>query len=74
MKPLFDILKDMLDVILPMQSDSQEMSDICEDAREGDDVSNVETQQKHNLWMETLTNNCLSNRDHWKDRCRPKGD
>ena len=74
MKPLFETLKDMLDVVLPFPTDSLEISDISEDAKEDADADNMEKQKKHNLWMEALTNNCLSNRDRWKDQFRPKGD
>lgn len=68
-KPLFDLLKDMLDVILPLSSDSKKMADIMEDPREGDAAADVETQHRHSMWIETVLSNCASNRDHWKERC-----
>jgi calcium/calmodulin-dependent 3',5'-cyclic nucleotide phosphodiesterase len=71
-KPSFEILKDMLDVVLPLPTNPLEEADSSKDAKEDNIVENM--QQKHNLWMEGLTNNCLSNRDCWKDRFRPKGD
>ena len=72
-KPSFDLLKDMLDVVLPLPTATAEMPNISEDTHEDDEANKSKSQHKHVLWMETLTNNCQLNRDHWKSKCRQPG-